>query len=165
MNDNFIETGTCEGDGVAIALDCGFKNIYSIEIDPNLYAQCKKRFEGKNNVHLYMGDSMEFLPQILSQIGSLSTFWLDAHMNDVSTYAGKFRCPILQEIDLILNSNIKHTLLIDDRRLFVGNGISHWDNVKESEILALIKSKNSNLTISYEDGCVKDDVLVVKYEW
>ena len=65
---------------------------------------------------------------------------------------------------MIMSNNIKHTLLIDDRRLFAGKGISHWGNVKEDEILGLIKGKSKNIKVSYSDGYVKDDVMVVKYE-
>ena len=32
-NDIFIETGTLKGKGVKVALNCGFKKIYSIEND------------------------------------------------------------------------------------------------------------------------------------
>jgi len=162
LTPNFIETGTCEGDSVNLALKCGFENIYSIEIDPNLYDFCKKRFDGKSNVHLYLGDSLIALPEILKDIKSPSTFWLDAHMNDVSTYVGKFRCPILSEIDMIFSHNINHTLLIDDRRLFVGNGIGHWGNVKESEIISSIQKHGSSISISYEDGVVPNDIIVAK---
>lgn len=164
LNDSFVETGTCEGDGVVIALDCGFRNIHSIEIDPNLYEICKNRFDGKTNVNLYCGDSVDILPSILSSLGSTATFWLDAHMNDVSIFCGKFRCPIVQEINMILSHNIKHTLLIDDRRLFIGNGIAHWGNVNEDNILTMIKNKDKGLKISYEDGYAPNDIIVVKYE-
>jgi len=164
LNDTFVETGTCEGDGVAIALECGFKTIYSIEIDPVLYDYCKKRFADKDNVYLYKNDSIVVLPQILSEIQTPSTFWLDAHMNDVSTYVGKFRCPILQEIDMILDNNLHHTLLIDDRRLFMNDGIRHWNNVKEKEIMDTIRGKSDKLKISYACGVVENDIIVVKHE-
>jgi len=164
VSKNFIETGTSQGDAVARALECGFENAYSVEIDPGLYEQCKKRFAGKSNVHLYLGDSFVVLPEILKNIQCPSTFWLDAHLNGVSPCIGKFKCPILREIDLILNHNINHTLIIDDREFFAGNGTDYWDNVKESEIMDCIKKHSDKLMISYESGRHPDNIIVVRID-
>ena len=41
----FIETGTAEGDGIECALKAGFEEIYSIELNPNLFEKCKKKLK------------------------------------------------------------------------------------------------------------------------
>jgi len=161
VSKNFIETGTFQGDTIVKALECGFENIYSIEIDPKLHKNCQKRFADKSNVHLYLGDSHLIIPQILKNISAPSTFWLDAHPNGVSSCVGKYKCPILSEINSILNHNINHTLIIDDRHLFVGAGIIDWDSVRESQIMAEIK-KHGRTRISYEDGRQPNNIIVVK---
>jgi hypothetical protein len=70
----------------------------------------------------------------------------------------------LREIDLILNHNINHTLIIDDREFFVGNGTDYWDNVKESEIMDCIKKHSDKLMISYESGRHPDNIIVVRID-
>ena len=44
----FIETGTYNGDGVVKALEYGFEQIYSIEIDKDRYEYCKKKFVNRS---------------------------------------------------------------------------------------------------------------------
>jgi len=162
VNKNFIETGSFKGDGIETALRSGFKNIYSIEVDPVWYGRCKKRFIGKDNIYLYLGDSPAVLPEILKKIQEPSTFWLDAHPNGVSSGSGRVKCPILGEIALVLGHNTSHTLLIDDREFFAGNGIDYWGNVNESQIMEEIKKYSDKVTVSYEDGRKKNNVIVIR---
>jgi hypothetical protein len=157
--DNFVETGTCNGETVQLALDCGYKNIYSVEIDPTLYGKCVKRFEGLSNVHLYLGDSFNVLPAILKDIDTKATFWLDAHILDVSTVKGKYACPIIPELNMIVEHSVIHNILVDDRRIFKDNGIAYWENVKEREIAEAIL-KTNKYKISYEDGYTPKDIIV-----
>ena len=65
----------------------------------------------KNKIRLYCGDSSDELLRILFRIKEPTLFWLDAHDDRNST-------PIMKELDLILKSDLKHTLLIDDARYF-----------------------------------------------
>jgi hypothetical protein len=162
-NDIFIETGTALGDGVDIALSCGFKQVYSIEIDPPWFKKCQDKFKDNPVVSLYHGDSFVELPKILEQIRGQATFWLDAHYMDISTVCGKHRCPILYEIDTILEHsnrfNLWHTILIDDRRLFTGTGIQYWNSVNEKQILSKFSDK---YLIEYDFGVQENDVIVVR---
>jgi hypothetical protein len=43
-NEVFVETGTYKGDGIQMALDCGFKAIYSFEGSEELALIAGKRF-------------------------------------------------------------------------------------------------------------------------
>jgi hypothetical protein len=74
MNPIFIETGSWHGDGVQLALDAGFKTIYSIELGVDLYIRCKERFSAIDNVHLLQGDSSIVLPELLKNIKEPVTF-------------------------------------------------------------------------------------------
>ena len=42
---NFIESGTYQGDTVKTAIEYGFKNIHSIEIFDTLYDSCVEMFK------------------------------------------------------------------------------------------------------------------------
>ena len=47
-------------------------------------------------------------------------FWLDAHWSGSQTYGEDDECPLLEELEIILSSNLKNfAILIDDARLFL----------------------------------------------
>jgi hypothetical protein len=64
-NKILVETGSGGGGGIQYALSYGFKEIHSIEINKNSHDGCVKLFANKPNVHLYLGDSLSVLPEIL----------------------------------------------------------------------------------------------------
>jgi hypothetical protein len=136
-NDILIETGSGLGGGICFALKYGFKEIHSIEINQGNYDACVRIFKSKPNVHLYFGDSLEVLPKILSKIQSKVTFLLDAHVMSLDQVHGKVVCPILEELKMIVNHSkslgIKHSLLIDDAKLFNGS-VECFDRIKISDI-------------------------------
>jgi hypothetical protein len=163
-NDIFIETGTLLGDGVARALECDFKDIYSVEIRDDNFAKSCERFKDNNRVHLFKGDSMVVLPQILLLVNNNSaTFWLDAHVNGKrDKVLGEKSNPILDEIDIIMrNHHGNKIIMIDDMRLFSGEGRSMWKNIKHQDILNTFK-KYGNYKIVYENGGRRQDIMVVE---
>jgi hypothetical protein len=81
-NPIFIETGSNWGFGIQQALDEGFPVVYSIEIVDELFAHCFTEFRKNKNVHLYFGDCVTILPEILNEVNEPATFWLDAHEGD-----------------------------------------------------------------------------------
>jgi hypothetical protein len=129
----FIETGTYKGDMIYGALR-RFKDIYSIELNENLYRRARKRFSGYPNVHILKGQSSEVLPKILKKISYPSLFWLDAHWSGGSTTRGDFQTPIMQEMQCILKHRkaVEHVVLIDDARCFKGE--SDYPTLKELEV-------------------------------
>ena len=65
----FIETGTCAGSGVLAAQSVGFTNIHTIEIcNSRDYDIACNKFNGKENVNMYFGDSADILGNILNSI-------------------------------------------------------------------------------------------------
>lgn len=73
------------------------------------------------------GDSGKVLPGLVNTLKDRCLFWLDAHY--CGEYAGEMAAkadlltPIAQELAPILNHSIRdHVILIDDARLFDGNG-------------------------------------------
>ena len=53
--DVLIETGTYLGGGVGGAIEAGYKQIISIELNKNLAANASKRFEDNKNVKIICG--------------------------------------------------------------------------------------------------------------
>ena len=150
-NDILVETGSGLGGGIQYALRYGFKQIHSIEIDPNRHQFCEKLFRKNPEVHLYLGDSIETLPKILDGINQKATFLLDAHIMQLSEVHGKVICPILQELTLIIGHakklGIKHSILIDDAKLFNGSTES-FDNIKSESIKQAILELDATYTVS-----------------
>jgi hypothetical protein len=120
----FIETGTADGDGVECALNAGFDEIYSIELNPNLFEKCKERFKDKKNIHLICGSSEEELPQILESINDPFVLWLDAHWSG-GDYIGELMNVYLpKEINAIKKYSEKFNdsvIMIDDMNHYMGD--------------------------------------------
>lgn len=158
LNPVFIETGANLGDGIQAALESGFKEIYSIEIDPAFYQHCKDRFKDVPNVFVIQGDSGSQLIKLMKAINEPITFWLDAH--HVGGYRrGKEISPLLQEIAAIGSHHIKtHTLIIDDLRDWsIG-----WHGFNTDVLKQNISLINSDYCFIFEDGLIPHDILVAK---
>jgi hypothetical protein len=160
-NEVFVETGTYKGDGIQMALDCGFKAIYSFEGSEELALIAGKRFINDKRVAIFRADSRENIRHIIEQISCPITFWLDAHpcgiayfekvngsYNEIPTYEGGKT--ILAELNQIDNHPIKnHTILIDDWTIFGTREIETklWDMGYNTEFI---------------DGTRKQDILIAK---
>lgn len=79
LNDMFIETGSYLGDGIQQALNAGFQNIISIELSDKYYSISTNRFINNHNIKIIKGDSYKVLPDIIKDINTNITFWLDGH--------------------------------------------------------------------------------------
>lgn len=162
-NKIFIETGSYLGDGIQLALDSGYEKIYSIELCPNLYDACKKRFLDNSSVNLLQGDSSVVLKNLLQTLSEKSlTFWLDGHYSGPHTAKGIKECPLMEEIESILTrSNESNDLIyVDDMRIY-----RNFDSeLNEENIIKLIKKYKSDAIITYEDTIYGvNDIMVVEY--
>ena len=185
LNPVFIETGTYMGSGVRKAIDAGFGEIYSIEIDPKRYESCKKMFKDYSHVHIIHGDSSIELPKLIKNLPDKRiTFWIDAHYCGDGSYLADKWSPIKEEIDAIKNHPIKnHTILIDDWRCMDNTHIDYtWqqqvrrnnyslhmvDQSRGKEVgflgkekcFKILKEINENYQFTFENGEVENDVLV-----
>jgi hypothetical protein len=144
LNNYFIETGTCSGDGVSYALELNFKNIISIDIEKYTYEQ----FFHNKNVTIITGDTSICLWDIIKNINEKITFWLDAHSNLLIEKTNwNPVCPLLEELEQIEKSNIKnHDILIDDI-----TPIILLPNFSKQIIETAIKKINNDYIITYVD--------------
>lgn len=160
MSPYFFETGTLNGEAVKLALEVGFEKVFSIEIDENLYVQNYKIFLDEiisGKVHLFLGDTIKIMPQILEKIDKKTTFWLDAHVDGGPS--GVKKCPLYEEIEFIKKTNIKeHSILIDDIRCFGGGWWGEGISIESLE--KKLKDVNDDYIIIREDGHIPNDVLV-----
>jgi hypothetical protein len=114
-----VETGTFMGDMV-FAEQRRFKEIYSIELDGDLYKQAINRFKGKSHIRIMQGDSGKVLKEIVPQLKEKALFWLDGHYSGGITAKADKESPIIEELDTILQSEYRHIILIDDAICFNG---------------------------------------------
>lgn len=166
-NQVFIETGTAKGEGILIALEAGFSEVYSIEANPEVYVTGCNRFKDDNRVTLLMGDSGVVLPHLLEGIKCPATFWLDAHWSTGECDLGPSvnKCPVLHDLRAIALHPIKnHVILVDDIRYFRTGGIPQWNMVSLGDIMEVVMEINPNYRMDFREGHVENDVLVCAVE-
>jgi hypothetical protein len=146
----FIESGTYFGETV-YAVRCNFKEIFSIELDTNLYEKAKNRFARFPHIKILHGDSRIILPKILPDISVRCLFWLDGHYSTGITAKGDTTCPIISELETIISRKSNNdVILVDDARLYVGKG--DWPHIEE------LRKSVSNLNPDFAFG-IKDDII------
>ena len=119
--DNFVETRTYLGETTAAMAEL-YKKVYTVEIHEELARKAALRFEGRDDVECFHGDSAKVLPGILAKLDGPAVFWLDAHYSGPRTGKASSReTPIEEELSIIFEgSSAEHLIFIDDARLFVG---------------------------------------------
>jgi hypothetical protein len=148
LNYYFVETGTYLGNGIKLALRAQFPEIYSIEINQEFARDAQRKFKRYSNVHIRQGDSGRILWDVIKDLKSPITFWLDGHVGDI-TVPGK-QTPILEELEQIRKHPIKfHTILIDDMHCC---GTAFFDFITKEDIITKIMKINPRYQISYVDG-------------
>ena len=158
-NDFFIETGSFIGDAINSAIITGFQTIISIELADKYYNIAKNRFKDNNSVTIYQGESHKLLPNILKNIDTNITFWLDGHHSGGDTGLGEYWAPLMQELDAIKNHHIKtHTIIIDDMRCWKDPNPVH--GFYQPDIIDKLININSDYILTYEDGFAPKDILV-----
>jgi len=147
-----IETGTYWGNMIYAVKDL-FEEIYSIELDVELYKQAKRRFAAFNHVTILHGDSGEVLKDILPSITRPCLFWLDGHFSADITAKGALETSIQKELLSIFAHQLaqSHVILIDDARWFTGTG----DYPTLNQVREMVTSAGFN---NFE---VKDDIIRV----
>lgn len=163
----FIESGLLEGYGASKALEAGYEETFSIEIDPESIKLAKHNFETKpewiklakgKKINFILGDSSEKLFDVMSNINEQCCIFLDAHFGAVDRL--NFNClPLMLELEALKKHSIKtHTILIDDIRL-LKNGEGHLPWTKE-EIINKLLEINPNYKIVYAPGFQNDDIMI-----
>jgi hypothetical protein len=166
-NDIFVESGSHIGRSIDVALECGFKEIHSIELSSKFYTYCSKKYFGNQKVHLYLGDSSEVLKFVLPKIKDRNkTIWLDGHFSGSDTVCGSKYSPLMEELEIIKYYYKKRDIIIvDDLRCWVKGEHCDFDVNDIKEKLLQI---NGNFEFIYEDSYQGDillfqrDILIAK---
>jgi hypothetical protein len=157
----FIETGTHIGTTTQIAVDLGFEKIYTIELADHFYQDAKRKFAKYPQVECIFGDSSKELVSILNELNESAVFWLDGHWSGGDTASGESPVPLFEELAIIESHHIKtHTILIDDIRLMGNPNEERWNELSIKETNERCKRINPEYKFMFEDGFIKNDILV-----
>jgi hypothetical protein len=104
-----------------------------------------------------LGNSKEQLAAIVPTLKEPCIFWLDAHWSGGITYGESEECPLLEELQIINDSECDHFILIDDARLFLcpppnPHRIEQWPTI--DAVTSLLNSGRSRYTVIVEDVIV-----------
>lgn len=162
----FIETGSYMGDGIQLAMDSGFDDIFSIEVSNKYFKICEERFIGNKNVKMILGDSMYELSKLLDNYrNDRFTYWLDGHYSDGDTGRGSKDFPIMIELESILKRNVNgEVIYIDDMRI-----LKNLDEEVNLDSIISLVGKYKNYEITYEDSILHtgeylhNDIMVIEY--
>ena len=153
--ETFIETGTYRGDTVALAM-AHFKSVYSVDCVADNVRAAQARFAHHPPTMLGLGNSPDFLQQVLKPLGNSSVlFWLDSHW-DGQGAEPEVPCPLLDELHAINNSQIDAFIVIDDVRYFLApppapHTPSKWPTI--SQLMPAVEANGRHVIII-------DDVIV-----
>ncbi len=123
LSATWVETGTYLGD-TAHFLAKHASNVISLEPEPKLFDDARKRFAGIANIEIINGLSEDVFPDLLPRLAGNVNFWLDGHYSGGTTwmtYKGPSETPVVAELSQIeknIRSYKKVSVLIDDVRLF-----------------------------------------------
>ena len=147
----FVETGTYLGEMVE-AVKSRFREIYSVELSPELAARAREKFAADENVHIVEGDSAEALPGILEKIDAPCLFWLDGHFSGGVTAQGPLDYPIIQELEHIARHPVRgHVILVDDARLFLGTA----EAPAKEQVVGAIMRVNPRYAVEERDDIIR----------
>lgn len=167
--DNFVETGTFQGGSCFWAAGY-FKNVYTIEIDPETSRNTAAKPECPKNIEFLVGNSKDVLPKLVKErLRGRSFFWLDGHW---CGGGGKDEeCPLMEELEAI--KDLKDAVIfIDDARCFLGpppepHNATHWPGI--DTIFAKLKEYYPDNYTTIQDDVIMsappDVTAIINADW
>jgi len=153
----FVETGTFKAT-TAVWASKHFKKVFTVEAAETIYREAVAKHGNIGHLHFIHGHSTAVLAELVADFESNHEqviFWLDAHWSGGETYGEQDECPLLDELKVILQSNTKHIILIDDARLFLAPPPCPHD----AEAWPLIGDVVESLSVYGHKVLVLDDVI------
>jgi hypothetical protein len=112
-----VETGTFEGESALWAAE-HFANVVTIDIRDDFQEMARLRCLDHRNIEFLMGDTRYWLPGVVRCLDRPALCWLDAHAAP-GLFGDAHDWPILDELEIINTSPVKHFILIDDAHCFL----------------------------------------------
>jgi hypothetical protein len=160
-----VETGTYRGTTTDFFAKSGLP-VYSVEVDPRLYAYAALRFFfQRNQVHVFHGDSPEFLRDLAGNPDfpkSKVFFYLDAHVQDSSAY---HKAPLIEELEIIFTNWMGAVVMVDDFQVpGTGYSFDDWGPGKTLNLDCLHPLQHLNIT-AFFPSCGPEAETGAKRGW
>jgi FkbM family methyltransferase len=152
----FVETGTFQGSTSVWASE-HFQKVFTIEFAKHIYEATSTAYSHVKNIEFLWGHTKDQLKLVVPQLKEPALFWLDAHWMGGGTAGENDECPLLEELQIINDSECEHFILIDDARLFLSpppspHRIEQWPGIHE--IMATLSAGKKRYTVIFEDAIV-----------
>jgi len=106
----FVECGSAGGQGIQAAIEAGYEQIYSVDINPQCFKECQERFRKHNHVHLTHGDCGTWLADTLNTLNTPCVVYLDAN-----GWSGETESPYHASIAALRRHGRRdHFVIVDD---------------------------------------------------
>lgn len=158
-----VETGSYNGKNTRRAAHL-YREVHTIELDPVLHAEARRRLAHLPNVTCHRGDSAHVLSYIIDTTKS-HTFWLDAHAIKYDGEPQPDACPVFAELRVILGLTwfSPYAVIIDDFEKFgrrfwrtkhaAGHDRRFWPRAEQ--VLELVRSYGvTSFTLRHSRGYV-----------
>lgn len=166
----FIETGANVGETAEWASE-HFEKVTTIELDDDLYDEALEKRGHIENLEFVKGASQQELVHIVPELDEPAVFHLDAHCGGKwAATAGESRerddldiCPLLDELEVLAETDVSHYLFIDDARVFTSPrrrpfDMDEWPNLQE--VIHALEAVDPD----YEILIYKDEIIAVPAE-
>lgn len=155
-SDTYIESGAAAGESIRRALDAGFTDVRSCEMDVKWFNHCAERFSDDDRVKMYFGSSIEQWPSMLSAFDKTPcVLFLDAHPagpgtaghNEFEEGDGRYGqdAIITRELEIILGHRNDHLLILDDQ---------NSENDDNRKYMKMCLEANPNYKFEFYDECL-----------
>ena len=110
--------------------------------------------EEVNNINFYLGDSLDCLPEIALKVRTGAIYFIDAHISGGdSSWNGKNRVPLIEELDIIISEPIGPSVFIlDDLRLWKTIKAWDWEHITNESIIKKLKDKGIKIASYFEQN-------------
>lgn len=115
-----VELGCCVG-GTTKWLSENFDTVLAIEVNEQFLNVAKLRAT-KSNIVFVLGDTVEVLPSLISELNDRTIFHVDSHWTSNN--------PLLAELEIIAQSGIKPVIEIHDFKV-PGNNVLGFDTYND----------------------------------
>lgn len=147
----FVELGTYKAETTRLVAP-HYEHVYSIEIHDGLYNEALESCKDYNNITLVHGDTIEQVGSIAEKLGGETVFFVDSHISGHdSSWNGKNRVPVFEELEMILPHISKPSVFIfDDLRFWTSQKAWDWSHISNMGILGKFKNNGIKIKAFYE---------------
>lgn len=161
----FIDTTMFHGDGIAMAIDCGFEKVIGIEAADQFYQKCLAKFSDQIEsglVHLLYGDSKDEMENACNMVTSPAIYWLDTYLKEAASSFDESNYPLNAEIRTLIHQGDQNDIImINNLHLLQDPGSWIGHDVLINKAIGALHRAFPNHVASLLDGNVARDIYAL----